>query len=101
MRTVSTAAMALLVITALFWGNCFSCPRMIVAQTAHHCCKHVKIDCGTQSLRDYVKTDMPDAPVVMAVVAPAPVFEERQLEEQSNEPAPVLVLPPLISPLRI
>ena len=30
MRTISTAALAVLVIAALFWGNCFSCPQPAV-----------------------------------------------------------------------
>src|SRR5262249_23613020 len=32
MRTLSSSIMAALVVVALFWGNCFSCPQALLAQ---------------------------------------------------------------------
>ncbi len=63
--------MALLVIAALFWGNCFTCPQMLQA-AAHGCCQHSKKasqDCSAQSLRNFVKAD----PAVQDAPAAAPI----------------------------
>jgi hypothetical protein len=79
MRTISNAAMAALVVAALFWGNCFSCPQILLAlqshQTAHGCCHRTKQtteNCQTQVLRHFVKAeagvDAAAAPMVAAVV---------------------------------
>jgi hypothetical protein len=65
--------MAALVVVALFWGNCLSCPEMILAaaarQPAHSCCHRTKpacTDCHSQGLRHFVKAD-PQAPAALAV----------------------------------
>ena len=60
--------MAVLVVVALFWGNCFSCPQILLAAQKHNCCPHGKADqkeCKTQGLRNFVKAD----PVVKVAVA--------------------------------
>jgi hypothetical protein len=63
MRTVSSSIMAALVVVALFWGNCFSCPEAVLAyashRPAHHCCHNSKAStpgCDTQNLQQFVKT---------------------------------------------
>jgi hypothetical protein len=80
--------MAVLVIAALFWGNCLSCPQVLQSLKqpgpAHGCCHHSKSgsrECTTQSLRNFVKADpvAHDAPVTAPVeaavqMAPVPVL---------------------------
>src|SRR5690348_11913495 len=80
MRTVSSSIMAALVVIALFWGYCFSCPQALLAlktqQPAHQCCHKNKTSapgCETQNLQQFVKADVGvQTPViaVLAVVAP-------------------------------
>src|SRR5512140_1438356 len=79
MRTISNAVMAALVVTALFWGNCFSCPQLLLAltshQPAHGCCHKTKPtteNCQTQALRHVVKAEAQVAatPVVPVVAVP-------------------------------
>ncbi|HEY1495324.1 MAG TPA: hypothetical protein VGF49_12320 [Candidatus Solibacter sp.] len=104
MRTFSTSVMALLIIAALFWGNCFSCPQVLVAAQKHGCCPHTKsskTECQTQGLKNFVKAER-SAPAVITVAAvvdlPAPASESA---------APLLVprlqahAPPDTLPLRI
>lgn len=71
MRTISTSLLAALLIAALFWGNCFSCPQLLQA-TKHSCCHHQSNEraaaCQTQVLRNFVKAEI-QAPAPPAVVA--------------------------------
>lgn len=78
MRAISSSIMAALVVVALFWGNCFSCPQALLAvtshQSAHQCCHKTKSaapGCETQNLQQYVKADAsghaPSLPVVAFV----------------------------------
>ena len=85
MRAFSTAAMAALVIVALFWGNCLSCPQVL---NAHTCCHKSKAPakCDTQSLQHFVKTDS---------TAPAPVLEAAAAVEAPVETPREAPLPPL------
>src|SRR4051794_13220589 len=51
MRALGTSVMALLVVAALFWGNCFSCPQVLLTASQHGCCHRTKApkdDCKTQ-----------------------------------------------------
>jgi len=77
MRAALTSIMAVLVIAALFWGNCFSCPRMLLEQQSHGCCPHGKTkrsDCDTQSLKNFVKAEKAAAaPMLVEHVLPARV----------------------------
>jgi hypothetical protein len=60
MRALCNSLMAVLVVVALFWGNCFSCPQILLAAQRHHCCPHSKSganDCQTQGLRNFVKAE--------------------------------------------
>jgi hypothetical protein len=79
MRTISNTVMATLVVVALFWGNCFSCPQVLLAlkshQPAHGCCHRTNQttqDCQTQVLRHFVKAEvrLVAAPVVPGIVVP-------------------------------
>src|SRR5690242_17235388 len=83
MRTVSSSIMAALVVVALFWGNCFSCPEAVLVfathQPAHQCCHKTKASipgCDTQNLQQFVKThagtQSPAMPVVAMVTLPVP-----------------------------
>jgi hypothetical protein len=53
--------MATLIVAALFFGNCLSCPQMMMAvaghQPVHSCCHHStpRIDCHSPVLRHFVK----------------------------------------------
>jgi hypothetical protein len=65
MRTFLTSAMAILVIAALFWGNCLTCPQAVSAvqkhEGAHACCHKSQPgseDCPTQNLQNFVKADI-------------------------------------------
>jgi hypothetical protein len=77
MRTLSTSLMVLLVVAALFFGNCFSCPQMLLAwgshQPLHSCCpgpKPVSAGCQTQGMQHFVKADANGAqPPIIPVVA--------------------------------
>jgi hypothetical protein len=97
--------MAALIIAALFWGNCFSCPQLLLAAQKHGCCPHtksVKTDCQTQGLRNFVKAEK-SAPAVVAVAAV--VVEASALASELAAPLPALRVsshaPPDALPLRI
>jgi hypothetical protein len=72
MRQVSHIAMATLIVAALFFGNCLSCPRMLLAlvgqNPGHSCCHHPtpKVDCHSQSLSHFVKAQTHPAPALVA-----------------------------------
>jgi hypothetical protein len=82
MRTISSSSMAALIIVALFWGNCLSCPQMQLTvaahQPAHNCCHRTKsagTSCQSQGLQHFLKAgpgvQEQAAPVVVAAVEPA------------------------------
>jgi hypothetical protein len=106
MRAVFNSFMVALVVVALFWGNCFSCPQLLLSAQKHSCCPHGKAnpsECKTQGLRNFVKaekaTQIAPAAVVTAVVA-APAAAAR-LSATSLVPAPPAYTPPDLLPLRI
>jgi hypothetical protein len=72
MQRVSNIAMATLIVAALFFGNCLSCPQMLLAMAGQHpghgCCHHPapKIDCHSQSLSHFVKAQGQAAPALVA-----------------------------------
>jgi hypothetical protein len=77
MRTFSSSLLAALIIAALFWGNCFSCPQALLSARNHGCChrtKQASSGCQTQALQHFVKAEFnTQAPPVVAVAAlPAP-----------------------------
>lgn len=73
--------MAALIVGALFWGNCLSCPQMLLAvaahQPAHSCCHRTKTagtSCQSQGLQHFLKAGpevQTAAVAVVAAVAPA------------------------------
>jgi hypothetical protein len=76
MRTFSNTAMAALLLAALFWGNCFSCPQALLAlkshQPAHGCCHRTRPtteNCQTQVLQHFVKADSDTVAPASAIVA--------------------------------
>src|SRR5579872_7399679 len=80
MRTYSSSVMVALVVVALFWGNCFTCPQVLLAlqthQEPHGCCHKTRQPaggCQTQVLGQFVKVDSGNAVAplpTVAVVAP-------------------------------
>jgi hypothetical protein len=85
MRTLSTSLMVLLVVAALFFGNCLSCPQMLLGwqshQPLHSCCpgpQPVSASCQSQGIQHFVKADNGAQPSILPVVAelvesPAPI----------------------------
>jgi hypothetical protein len=78
MRRVSNILMAALIVSALFFGNCLSCPQMMLAmaghQPAHSCCHHStpRIDCHSPVLSHFVKAQSYAASrLAVSGVAPA------------------------------
>jgi hypothetical protein len=74
MRTCSTSLMVLLVVAALFFGNCFSCPQMLLGsqsrQPQHNCCPRpqpVSASCQAQGMQHFVKADSGAQPVILPV----------------------------------
>jgi len=61
MRQASNILMATLIVSALFYGNCLSCPQVLLARATHqpgHGCCHrpaPKAVCQTQVLNHFVK----------------------------------------------
>ncbi len=106
MRAVFNSLMTVLIVTALFWGNCFSCPQVLLASQKHSCCPHGKADpteCKTQGLRNFVKAEKaaqtaPPATVTDVVAAPLPVA---YLSAPVVVPASPEYTPPDLLPLRI
>jgi hypothetical protein len=78
MRAALNSIMAVVIVAALFWGNCYSCPQMLLAQQRHGCCPHGKTtrsECQTQVLKTFVKAEKGSeaGPAVVVPVASAPV----------------------------
>ena len=86
-RTVSSSIMAALVVVALFWGNCLSCPQALAAlrsqQPVHGCCHKTRPaapECQSQGLKNFVKAPqgaqaeaLPVAPGLVEPLAAAPL----------------------------
>jgi hypothetical protein len=106
MRAFFNSLMAALVVVALFWGNCFSCPQVLLAAQRHRCCPHSKSggsDCQTQGLRNFVKAEKAPqsvpavATATLTVTQPATICPIAILAA----PAPPEYTPPDLLPLRI
>jgi len=113
MRVIASLLRAALIIAALFWGNCLTCPQALIAQSQqrHQCCHKHKQDsaaCQTQALQQFVKADPARyapvfaAPAIVAVV-PSPtlavVTEPASLPDAAEHAPPDLLS--LISSFRI
>ena len=95
MRAFSSSIMATLVLVALFWGNCFSCPQALLAFNAHQCChpqKRTAAKCETQNLQQFVKGDLgtnaPAMPVSAMVSLPVVPFHAAALTPAAEEHSP-------------
>jgi len=97
--------MAVLVIAALFWGNCYSCPQMLLAQQKHGCCPHGKTtrtDCQAQSLQNFEKAEKASvAAPASAVLLPRPEAAVRLPESACSPDTSPDYTPPLHTSLRI
>ena len=98
MRTISSSVLVALVVAALFWGNCFSCPQVLFALGAHGCChhsKHASGNCSTQALRNFVKADVQTiAPDLAAAPEPIASFEVSVVSQGAAEILPSEHAPP-------
>ena len=103
MRTFCNSFLAVLIISALFWGNCFSCPQ-ILQSAKHSCChktKQASSGCQTQVLKQFVKAEATSpAPPVIAGILPVclPVVLHETWSAVSIQTAPA---PPGSLSLRI
>jgi hypothetical protein len=108
-KRFSSALMVLLAVVALLWGNCLSCPQMIMGgQGGSHSCCHkpqpAQAKCHTQDMQHFVnaQTHAPVAPVVLGLSTTPEV--ELALSEVIA-PAVILHAPPgnpiLITHLRV
>jgi len=77
MRVLSITA-AVLVVVALLFGNCLTCPEMAASQSCCHRnqpCHHKQAPsqvCEARSLHQFVKADLADHTVTLAVASIAP-----------------------------
>ena len=106
MKAFLNSLMAALVVVALFWGNCFSCPQILLAAQKHSCCPHGKSEqkeCKTQGLRNFVKADpaVTVGPAVVETALPAVLSPASQWVASRLAPTPLLFSPPALLPLRI
>lgn len=99
--------MAVLVVVALFWGNCFSCPQLLLSLDKHGCCHRTKApkgDCQSRELQTFVKAEkaVPAAiaPVSAAVVVEPPIVSAG-LSDCPAVLAEIQHAPPATLPLRI
>ena len=98
----STTVMAALVIVALFWGNCFSCPQALLALQSHGCChptKSAPSTCQSLGLKSFVKAEsgvqVDPGPVVAAILKPVlavSLFTMRESAISSTEHTPPEIL---------
>jgi hypothetical protein len=111
MKTVSSSLMGLLVVAALFFGNCFSCPQMLLAQQSHQpyhsCCHKPKpacTSCQAQGMQHFVKAgDHAAQPLIVPTAAgliAAPTLIA-QPNASSPVPSPSGHAPPGVLSLRI
>ncbi len=111
MRAFCSSVMAVLVVMALFWGNCFSCPQVLLSlrqhQPAHQCCHKTHTSaasCQLQTLQHFVKADIgahaPAVAVVAEIAVPAASLPQTAAVSPAAEYSPPDLLA-LNSTLRI
>lgn len=113
MRHASNIMMATLIVVALFFGNCLSCPQMLMGvasrQPGHGCCHHrsAKIDCHSQALSHFLKAHNGNAAPAFAMIGVAPAIaaitpptRPAMAPWRSADPSPP-DSPSLHSPLRV
>ena len=81
MRPASNILMATLIVAALLFGNCLSCPQMMMAvashQPGHGCCHRpspAKFDCHSQALSHFVKAQGASLTPMFASLGVAPAL---------------------------
>ena len=91
--------MTALIVAALFWGNCLSCPQMLLAaaahQPAHNCCHKTKsagTSCQSQGLQHFLKAGGEARTAGVAVVATAVATAVTAALPQGAMAAPVEVV---------
>ena len=104
MRFISNSIMAALVVAALFWGNCFSCPQALLAAQAHRCCHRTKdpaADCQLKNLQHFVKAATGDQAVPVVSQFARPVAPVLLSQHDGSRPATIEPPPPDLLSLRI
>jgi hypothetical protein len=103
MRVFSNSLMTALMVVALFWGNCLSCPQLLAAGSAHSCCHHrnhqpaAKVDCQSQALQHFIQSEISIAPTP-SIVAKVVSIPDTPLQYAVEwVPAPAATPPDLIS----
>jgi hypothetical protein len=94
--------MAALIVVALFWGNCLSCPQMLLAvathQAAHSCCHRTKstgTSCQSQGLQHFLKAGPEiQTPAIAVVAAVAPAIAVSLPQGAMAAPVEVVHAPP-------
>jgi hypothetical protein len=89
MRALYSSIMTALVVVALFWGNCLSCPQVLLSlrkhPSNHDCCKkkgqQSTQTCSSRGLQHFVKAD----PAVSSQATPA---AELPLEAPADDSLP-------------
>ena len=102
MRVIASSLRAALIIAALFWGNCLTCPQAWMSQSPqrHQCCHKHQQDsatCQTHALQQFVKADpVRYAPVLAApaIVAVAPSLTLAAVSESACLPDAAEHAPP-------
>jgi hypothetical protein len=94
MRAVSNSLLSFLLLAALLWGNCLSCPQVLLSLTshtpAHDCCKPTgkvpvksQNNCQSFALQHFVKAD----PASQARLQPAAYAHVAVTDTQAVAPA--------------
>jgi hypothetical protein len=104
MRVFSTTFMAVLVIAALFWGNCYSCPQVLLSAQKHGCCPRTnstKTECQTQGLKNFVKAEQSAPAIVVPVASVEAPLPASEFAAPLVAPCVTSHAPPDTLPLRI
>jgi hypothetical protein len=79
-RKFSISVTVALVLMAMLWGNCLSCPQMTAAHSCCHKPQPASAACHTQGLQHFVKAERP-APAAPSVAVLADVAAPAVLPE--------------------
>ena len=115
MRAIGSSIMAALIVGALLWGNCLSCPQLLLlsrqSAPAHACCHEKSMpktpgarQCQSQGLGNFIKSDpRPEIHLAVATAGelPVPFVPVAALELPVWLPEPLYSPPGDPLPLRI
>ncbi|HUI55092.1 MAG TPA: hypothetical protein VLY04_08980 [Bryobacteraceae bacterium] len=105
MRAIFSSLTVVLIVAALLFGNCLSCPQMLWAWASHsapHSCCHkpqpVSAGCHSQSMQHFVKAaSTAHAPVLQAVAEAVQVTPPgATLLDAAPTPSPAEHAPPYV-----